>query len=50
MRNTLKRREQTVSAKPSKETRLTTEEQKTLSESFKAFTETNARRSYFFKK
>lgn len=45
-----KRRDQVVSAKPTKETRLSADEQKKLSESFKAFTEANGRQGYFFKK
>ncbi|CQD74129.1 MULTISPECIES: hypothetical protein [Yersinia] len=50
MRNMPKRRDQVVSAKPTKETRLSSDEQKKLSESFKAFTEANGRQGYFFKK
>lgn len=50
MRNTPKRRDQIVPAKPTNETRLSADEQKKLSENFKAFTDANGRQGYFFKK
>ncbi|MGC0828089.1 hypothetical protein [Pantoea agglomerans] len=50
MKNTPKRRDLVLSAKPAKETRLSAEEQKKLSASFQAFTEAKGHHGYFFKK
>jgi hypothetical protein len=50
MRKIPTRRDQAVSAKPSPDTKLSVDERKRLSDSFKAFSDDHPRAGYFFKK